>query len=318
MDNSTAKIAAAIVLAIALTSVATAGAITIQNEKPAEKDYYERINDYASDIRKTIGNDFQPKLAVILGTGAGDFVSKMDVKYTVPYKSLNGFPVSTAPQHAGNYVFGTMYGIDMIVMQGRVHYYEGYDMTEVVLPLRVMHALGATTVIITNATGSLNPAYRPGTFMVANDLISSLIPSPLIGKNDERLGPRFTPMGGLYNTQINQMVKDVAASMTTAEHQVIVHDGVFIQVTGPQYETKAEAVLYHNWGADTVGMSSGCEAMAAQHMGMKICNINYITDMSDSTSSQEEVDNVEQHMAADLFNLIDGTIKKMSETGFQL
>lgn len=306
------------IIAIAVVCAVVAGSLTFavtmnnveKNDDSFDADaYYEEVKRYASDIRKI--TDFQPDIAIVLGSGMGELIDKVDVVSTIPYSSLEGFPVSTVQGHAGNFVLGTLGDAHVIVMQGRIHYYEGYSMYDVVLPLRVMHELGATSVIFTNAVGSINPSFIPGSFMVVKDHISSLIPSPLIGENIDALGPRFVAMTDVYDMNINQIVKDVAAEKSTPEHAIIVNEGVFIQVTGPQYETPAECAMYSMWGADTVGMSTVCESITAAHMGMRVCAINCITNMSYDPTTHDDVQETMDIMNVDLGILLVETIKEM-------
>ena len=262
--------------------------------------YYERIQGYAAQIREQ--TDIVPEVAIVLGSGLGSFIEGVDVHTVIPYASMEGFPVSTVPGHAGKFVLGTLGGKNIIVMQGRVHYYEGYPSTEVVLPLRVMHELGAKTIILTNAVGSLNYDYEPGTFMVVKDHIS-MVPSPLIGENVDSMGERFFPMNGAYDTLLRETLKKIAD-----EKGITLHGGRYIQVTGPQYETPAEIELYRSWGCDTVGMSSAIEAIAARHCSMKVCTINCLTNwgagMGGYVPSHEEVQEMCEKMAGDLIVML--------------
>ena len=271
--------------------------------------YYERVKGYAETIRSQ--TDIVPEIAIVLGSGLGSFIEGVDVHTTIPYSTLEGFPQSTVQGHAGNFILGTMAGKDIIVMQGRVHYYEGYPSTEVVLPLRVMHELGAKFIIITNAVGTLNYDYEPGTFMVVEDHIS-LVPSPLIGPNVDQMGQRFVPMNNAYDSLMMEILKEIADS-----HDITLHRGTFIQVTGPQYETPAEIEMYREWGADTVGMSSAIETIAATHCGMKVCNINCITNlaagMGGYVPTHEEVQEMSKKMAKDLIVMLNELIAKIGE-----
>ena len=247
---------------------------TEENEMTVDADdYYARLVSCRDQIKKIY--DFEPEVAIVLGTGMGDYVDSLDVKAVIPYEDIKGWPNSTAPNHAGNLVFAEYNGVKVAVMQGRVHYYEGYSMPEVVIPVRVLHMLGADRVIFTNAVGSLNEDFRVGEFVCVEDQITSFVPSPLIGENIEELGPRFTGMTGVFDQDMRDTV------MKTGEEKGIpVHSGVYIQVTGPQYETPAEIEMYRSLGADTVGMSTGVEIIAAVHMGMKVCAINCVSNMA--------------------------------------
>ena len=194
------------------------------------KAYYQRLLEYEKEIRKV--TDFVPEVAIVLGSGLGDFAKNLEVEAVIDYGDLEGFPVSTAPGHAGQYIFGTLNGVKMVCMKGRIHYYEGYDMSEVVLPLRLMRVLGAKTVIITNAVGCMNENFSVGSFMVSRDCIASFVPSPLIGPNIDEFGPRFPDMSEIYDRETIDKVLRIGR-----ETGLEVHEGVFIQLTGPQYET---------------------------------------------------------------------------------
>ncbi|MCH5212038.1 MAG: purine-nucleoside phosphorylase [Oscillospiraceae bacterium] len=242
--------------------------------------YYERLCGYVEAIRKK--TDFKPDIAVVLGSGLGGFVDSVDIKAVVCYSDLDGFPQCSAAGHEGEFVFGVIGGKKVVVMQGRIHYYEGLPMSEVVLPLRVMRLLGAETVVLTNAVGSLNKNYRPGSFITYSDHISSLVPSPMIGANIDELGTRFPDMSEVYSKKLRGIVHNAAAELG-----ITVHEGVYIQTPGSQYETPAEVRLYRLWGADAVGMSTACEATAARHMGMNVCGIGCITNMGCGMESAE-------------------------------
>jgi len=242
--------------------------------------YYDVLEVCAEQIRNR--TDFQPEIAVVLGSGLGDFADCIEIETEIPFSEILGFPVSTVSGHEGKLIFGTYGGRNLVVMKGRVHYYEGYSMYDVVLPVRVLSLLGADTVILTHAVGSMNPDFRPGEFVVTEDQISSFVPSPLIGENIEKIGERFTDMTSVYDPELRELVKAIGE-----EKGIPVHEGVFLQVTGPQYETPAEIRLYQLLGADTIGMSTAAEAIAAKHMGMRICGISCITNMA--AGMEEEV-----------------------------
>ncbi|MBQ9414506.1 MAG: purine-nucleoside phosphorylase [Clostridia bacterium] len=217
--------------------------------------------------------DFVPEIALVLGSGLGGFVDKLDVEAVIPYEEIDGFPRSTVEGHAGRFVFGTLGGAKLVVMQGRVHYYEGYPMKDVVLPVRVMRLLGAETVILTNAVGGINEEYRTGDFVAVRDHIASFVPSPLIGQNLPELGERFPDMSQIYDPTLQQLLL-----MIGKERGIPVHSGVMLQTTGPQYESAAEVAMYRKLGADTVSMSTAVEAIAAKHAGMRVCAINCVTN----------------------------------------
>jgi len=265
------------------------------------KAYYERILKYAEDIRKI--TDLKPEVAIVLGSGLGDFAKNIEVEATIDYSSLEGFPVSTAPGHTGQFIFGRLNGVNVVCMKGRIHYYEGYDMSEVVLPMRLMHVLGAEKAIITNAVGCMNENFSIGSFMAVRDCIASFVPSPLTGPNIEEFGPRFPDMSEIYSKELIERLHKIGD-----EEGLEVNEGVFIQLTGPQYETASEIRMYKALGADCCGMSSAVEAIAASHMGMQVAGICCITNMatgiSENKLSGEEVIEVANKVSANFEVLI--------------
>ena len=234
--------------------------------------YYERLVSCKEQIEAI--SDFKPEIVLVLGTGLGGYVETLDVKAKIPYKDIKGWPVSTAPEHAGNLIFAEYQGVKLAIMQGRIHHYEGYSMEEVVLPIRVLHLLGANTAILTNAVGSLNPDFKVGDFVCVKDHISSFAPSPLIGENIDELGDRFVEMTNAYDQELQDTILKIGK-----EKDIPVHSGVYLQVTGPQFETPTEIKMYRSLGADTIAMSVCDEVIAARHMGMKVCAINAISNM---------------------------------------
>ncbi len=273
------------------------------------KAYYERLICYRDKIREI--TDFKPDIAIVLGSGLGEFAKNIDIAAEIGYEELEGFPVSTAPGHSGKFILGTLSGVKVICMKGRIHYYEGYDMSEVVLPLRVMKLLGAETVIITNAVGCMNSDYSIGSFMVTRDCIASFVPSPLIGPNIDELGERFTDVSEIYDRSLREKVLSIAE-----ECGIEVHEGVFIQLTGPQFETAQEIKMYRSFGADCCGMSSAVEAIAATHMGMKVCGISCITNMSTGISktklSGDEVIEIANKVSGNFETLIKKLVENIS------
>ena len=227
---------------------------------------------YAS-VEKKIS--FRPEAALILGSGLGNFAEKVQIVETLDYKDIEGFPVSTVPGHKGRFLFGYVEDVPMVIMQGRVHYYEGYSMKEVTLPIRLMKLMGAKVLFLTNASGGINTEYHAGDFILMEDHISSFIPSPLIGPNDEDMGPRFPDMSDVYKKEIREIIRRVAK-----EEDIPLQEGVYVQFTGPAYETPAEIRMARLLGADAVGMSTVCEAIVANHMGMAVCGISCITNMA--------------------------------------
>lgn len=273
-------------------------------------EYYAKLEYCKQQIEKI--TDFKPDVALVLGSGLGDYADRLDIECTIPYADIDGWPQSTVTGHKGNLVFAKYNGLNVAVMQGRVHYYEGYSMDEVVLPLRVLHMLGANTVILTNAVGAINADYNVGDFVCVEDQISSFVPSPLIGANIDELGERFTPMTGVFDEDLRKAVFDIAE-----KKDIPVHSGVFLQTTGPQFETPAEIRMYRKLGADTVGMSTGVEVIAAAHMGMKVCVINSVTNMAagmeEGSFDHSTVEANAEATAKDFTKLIDGLLDYLSE-----
>jgi purine-nucleoside phosphorylase len=217
--------------------------------------------------------DFKPDVALILGSGLGDYADTIDVKFTLDYNEIEGFPVSTVKGHKGRFVFGYVGEVPVVIMQGRVHYYEGYSMSDVVLPTRLMKMMGAKVLFLTNAAGGVNYDYISGDFMMITDHITSFVPSPLIGENMDELGVRFPDMSHVYDPKLQEVIRQTAKALN-----IPLKEGIYLQFTGPNFETPQEIKMARILGADAVGMSTACEAMAANHMGMRICGISCITN----------------------------------------
>lgn len=224
--------------------------------------------------------DFVPEIAVVLGSGLGSIADSIEQECAVSYSEIPGFPVSTVAGHKGRFVFGRVREVPVVLMQGRVHYYEGYDMQEVVLPIRLMAGLGLKRMILTNAAGGICTDYQVGDFMLITDQISSLVPSPLRGPNPDSLGPRFPDMSAVYDAGMSEAIRKSAVKLG-----IDLREGVYLQTGGPQYETPAEIRMMRAWGADAVGMSTACEAIAARHMGIRLAGISCITNMAAGVSS---------------------------------
>ena len=219
--------------------------------------------------------DFLPEIGIVLGSGLGDFAQQVEKSAEISYDSLPGFPVSTVAGHAGKLIFGYVRSVPVVVMQGRVHYYEGYSMEQVVAPIRLMGMLGAKKLLLTNAAGGVNTDFTPGDLMVITDHISAFVPSPLRGENPEELGPRFPDMSRVYDEDMGRAVLTAGEKLGQSLRQ-----GVYLQWQGPNYETPAEIRMFRTLGADAVGMSTVCEAIAARHMGLRVCAISCITNMA--------------------------------------
>ena len=254
--------------------------------------------DRKLDVRKIYESvkekiTFKPEAALVLGSGLGNFAEKVEIAEILDYKDIPGFPVSTVPD------------VPMVIMQGRVHFYEGYSMDEVTLPIRLMKLMGAKLLFLTNASGGVNTGYQAGDFMLMSDHISSFIPSPLIGPNDEEAGPRFPDMSDVYRKEIRDIIRRVAK-----EENIPIQEGVYVQFTGPAYETPAEIRMARTLGADAVGMSTVCEAIAANHMGMSVCGISCITNMASGILPQPLSHKEVQETADRVAPLFERLVKK--------
>ena len=244
--------------------------------------------------------NFIPKAALVLGSGLGNYARNVKVVAEIPYSEIEGFPVSTVAGHDGRFLFGYIEEVPVVLMKGRVHYYEGYSMQDVVLPIRLMKMLGAEILFLTNASGGIKKGFSAGDFMLITDQIASFVPSPLIGKNLDELGPRFPDMSEVYNKDLQEIIRE-----TAKEEQIPLQEGVYLQFTGPNYESPAEVRLAGILGADAVGMSTACEAIAANHMGMKICGI------SEAPLNHEEVQKTADEKAPLFERLVTKSIVKM-------
>jgi len=256
---------------------------------------------------------FQPQIAMVLGSGLGEYAESPDftVVCEIPYNEIEGFPISTVSGHDGRYVFGTVGDKKVVCMKGRVHYYEGYPVTQVVLPIRLMRRMGAKILLLTNAAGGVDPTYRPGDFVCITDHISSFVPSPLIGPNEDSFGVRFPDMSQVYSARLRAVLHQCAEA-----NKIDLKEGVYIQLSGPNYETPAEIRMVEKLGADLVGMSTVCEAMAARHMGMEICGISLVTNMacgviSGAVLSHEEVKETASIAKARFTSLVTSFVKNL-------
>lgn len=255
---------------------------------------------------------FKPEVALILGSGLGDYADEMQVEESLEYSDIGGFPISTVAGHEGRFLFGYVKGVPVVAMQGRVHFYEGYPMSDVVLPVRLMGLLGTKNLILTNAAGGVNENFQPGDLMMINDHITTAVPSPLIGPNLDELGTRFPDMSEVYDKGLREMIKQ--ASKSTG---VPIQEGVYMQFTGPNYETPAEIRMCRTCGGDAAGMSTACEAMAARHMGLRVCGISCITNlaagMSDQPLNHKEVQETADKVSRQFKCLVTETIRLMGE-----
>jgi purine-nucleoside phosphorylase len=263
-----------------------------------------------NQIRKT--TDFIPKVAIILGSGLGALADEIDIVSTVSYTDIEGFPRSTVEGHKGRFVFGYIGKTPVVIMQGRVHFYEGYSMSDVVMPTRIMRLLGAEILLLTNAAGGINYNYSAGDFMLIKDHISLFVPSPLTGKNIDNIGTRFPDMSCVYDKKLSDIIKSEARKL-----DIDIKEGVYVQTSGPQFETPTEIRLLRTLGADAVGMSTVCEAVAAVHCGFKVCGISCITNQAAGVSSQplshSEVQETADRVAPLFKSLIKNSVISMNE-----
>ena len=261
----------------------------------------DRVRRCADAIREK--TSFTPRTALILGSGLGGFGERLSLEAVVEYSEIPGFPISTVPGHQGRFLFGYVGQEPVVVMQGRVHYYEGYPMEDVVLPTRVMAQLGAKRLVLTNAAGGIGSQLEAGDLMLLTDHIASFVPSPLIGPNEDQLGTRFPDMTEVYSLRLRE--KALAAAQKLG---IRLKQGVYLQTTGPQYETPSEIRMYQALGAHAVGMSTACEAMVARHMGMEVCGISCVTNLaaglSDKALSHEEVQETADGVAQSFQSLV--------------
>ena len=265
------------------------------------------IKETASFLKEQ--TNYNPKIGIILGTGLGGLVNEIDIKFSIPYDNIPNFPISTVEGHSGKLIFGLIEGKEVVVMQGRFHFYEGYDIKKVVFPVRVMKYLGIENLIISNASGGVNPSFEIGDLMLINDHIN-LIPNPLIGKNIDELGTRFPDMSQPYCPKMLSLAKEIAV-----ENNIKIQQGIYVGVTGPTLETPAEYNYFRIIGGDTVGMSTVPEVITARHMEINCFAISVITDLGVPGKIQvvthEDVQNVAEKTEPILTKLITKLISKI-------
>ncbi|MBO6536862.1 MAG: purine-nucleoside phosphorylase [Balneolaceae bacterium] len=235
-------------------------------------EFRKKRDEAVEYLSQEIG-DFKPEYLLILGTGLGQLAEEIDVLKAIEYDQIPHFPVSTVESHHGRLLFGHLGGKPVVAMQGRFHYYEGYTMQEIVFPVRVARNLGVQTLIVSNACGGLNPNFQRGDIMLINDHINFLGDNPLIGPNDDELGPRFPDMSEPYTERLIETAENVALDLS-----IKMHEGVYLAISGPMLETKAEYRYMRQLGADVVGMSTVPEVISAVHMGLEVLGISVITD----------------------------------------
>ena len=268
---------------------------------------WDQVQETVHYIKAKTG--FTPEYGVILGSGLGSFTDDIQIAFTLPYTEIPNFPVSTVQGHKGALVFGTIGNKKVVAMQGRFHFYEGYDMKQVTFPVRVMKYLGVTKLVVSNASGGVNPSYKVGSVVLIKDHINMMPEHPLRGKNDERFGPRFVNMSEPYSRSMILKAKEIAQELN-----IEIHDGVYLGLQGPTFETLAEYKMVKALGADCVGMSTVPEVIVARHMELECFGLSVITDMGDEDNieevNHEEVLKAAQTAEPHVRNLIKTLIEK--------
>ena len=268
--------------------------------------YDKLMNCYKSVREKT---DFVPEAALVLGSGLGDYADHIPVVTEINYSDIEGFPVSTVVGHAGKFIFGYVGKVPVVCMKGRVHYYEGYPVSDVVLPTRLMKLLGAKILFLSNASGGMNRKFQAGDLMMITDHIGIFAPNPLIGANIEELGTRFPDMSHVYDLELQELIRT-----TAKENNIPLQEGVYVQLTGPSYESPAEIRMLADY-ADAVGMSTVVEAIAANHCGLRVCGIscvcNLAAGMNPTPLSHKEVQEAADKAAPLFTELVTKVIEKI-------
>ena len=271
-----------------------------------EKSYLEKIKETAEFIKSTVGE--MPNIAIILGTGLGDLVNYIEIKKELDYHIIPNFPVSTVEGHSGKLIFGNLGGKYVMAMQGRFHYYEGYDMKEVTFPVRVMKEIGVETLFVSNAAGGMNKEFRVGDVMIITDHINLFPENPLRGKNYNELGPRFPAMTEAYSAAYINMSDDIAR-----DNDLRLMHGVYVGTPGPTFETPAEYEYFRIIGGDAVGMSTVPEVIVANHAGMKVFGVSVITDLGGKDIKEVPTHEEVQKAAVKAQPVMTTVIKQMLE-----
>ena len=268
--------------------------------------FYDKVQESVEflESKKTL----KPKFGIILGSGLGSLVDRIENQQVISYDDIPHFPKSTLEGHAGNLVFGTIGDQNLMVMQGRFHFYEGFEMKEVTYPLFMMKQMGVTHIIVTNACGGINPGFKPGDLMIIDDFINGVATNPLHGSNDERFGPRFPDMSEPYNLDFRKKATDIADDLGIAYKE-----GVYAYFQGPYYETRAEIKMYGKLGSDAIGMSTVPETIVANYLDMKVLGISVITNMAtglrDGAHSHAEVVEIANSSSAKLCDWVEALLK---------
>lgn len=266
------------------------------------------------DFIKSKTNSFEPEVGIVLGSGLGGLVNVIDIQYSIPYTDIPNFPVSTVKGHQGKLILGTLSGRKVIAMQGRFHYYEGYSTKEVTFPIRVLKYLGVKLLVLSNASGGINPDFRVSDIMFITDHIN-LLPNPLIGKNDDRIGTRFPEMSEAYNKNVLALADKIAYELN-----IQVKHGIYVGDTGPSYETPAEYNYYRIIGGDCVGMSTVPEVIVARHCGLPVFAVSVITDLGGKDMAvqvtHEEVINAANVAEPKMTAILKEMLKRLDEIKF--
>ena len=270
---------------------------------------YQKLQNCLKCVRKK--TEFIPKVAIVLGSGLGDYAENIQVECEVPYGEIEGFPVSTVPGHAGKFIFGYIDDVPAVCMKGRVHYYEGYSISDVVLPTRLMRLMGAEILFLTNAAGGVNTSFHAGDLMLIRDHIALFAPNPLIGPNIDELGTRFPDMSNVYDAELQDIIRKAAK-----DNNIFLQEGVYAQLTGPSFESPSDVRMILVLGSDAVGMRTVVEAIAANHMWMRICGISCISNLAAGMTSNplthQEVQEAADMAAPNFKKLVTESVKVMA------
>ena len=302
-------------LTVCIVAALCGCSVTVANRQDASGNEFTNgakvdLDAIMDSVENMIQDDFKPRLGIVLGSGLNALADEVDIVQTISYEDIPGLPRSTIAGHNGRYILGYLEDVPVIMMDGRVHYYEGYTMEEVVTPIRVMAKLGVDAIITSNAVGSLRSDYPVGSLVCIEDHIASFVQDPLIGPNDDPLGERFVGMNDIYDSALRQIAHEAADELG-----IDLLDGVYLQVTGPCYESKAESEMYAALGADIVGMSTACEAIALKQMNVKVLSFSCITDfcpnIAEETTTHEMVLKNAEKAGRDFVDLIKTVVRKI-------